>query len=85
MTTERVTYRPEGERARTIYLADVAETAIAGAPAIAGVEVDRDGCRVLGTVDQAVERRHIIQTELVVRRVPVVMDNTYGEFVEVGK
>lgn len=82
MATERVTYRPEGERARTIYLSDVSETVIAGEPAITGIEVDRDGNRTLGTIKQAIERRHIIQVELVVKRVPVVMDKIYGEFVE---
>ena len=82
MSTERVTYRPEGGRARTIYLEDVRETTLVGAPAVYGIEVDRDGNRVLDIAGQATERRHIIQAALIVKRVPVRMDNTYGEFVD---
>lgn len=76
MNTERVTYRPEGGRARTIYLQDVSTSG----SILTGIEVDREGAEVYGRGFD--ERRHLISLELVVNRVPVVMDNTYGEFVE---
>lgn len=79
---ERITYRPEGERARTIYLVDATEIPFIGATAVTGIEVDRDGNRTLGPATQPLERRHVIASELIVKRVPVVMDNTYGEYVE---
>ena len=75
--TERVTYRPEGaRRARTIYLEGVRETG----NLLTGIEVNREGDEVSGKGFD--ERRHIISLELVVRRVPVVMDNLYGEYVD---
>ena len=80
-TTERVTYRPEGQRARTIYLEDVRDSTFMGAPVIIGREVDKEGNHVFGTT-QAVERRHVLETALIVKRVPVVMSLTYGEFVD---
>ena len=70
-------------RARTIYLADVSvtESPLLG-ELLTGIEVDRQGDDVSGSkFDQ---RRHIISTEVITRRVPVVMDKIYGEYVEVG-
>lgn len=83
MSTERVTYRPEGQRARTIYLDKVSESTVAGAPVLTGVEVDREGSEVYGKGFE--ERHHIIEVALIVRRVPVVMSNIYGEFEEVAR
>lgn len=84
MSAERVTYRPEGsKRARSIYLSDPRTSEMCGHPVLIGEEVDRDGLPVLPLgKDGKSTRMHIIQEELIVRRVPVVMDNTYGEFVE---
>ena len=80
---ERVTYRPEGARARTMYLSDVRDITVAGEPALVGAEVDKDGSPVLPMGKDGESRRlHIVQLALVVRRTPVVMDNIYGEFVE---
>lgn len=73
---ERITYRPEGGRTRSIYLQDVVEAG----DVLTGIEVDREGDEVNGRGFD--ERRHIIATELIVRRVPMVMDNIYGELVE---
>lgn len=78
MTTERVTYRPEGERARTIYLQGVKPLRFFGEECISGDEVNREGESII----RAGDRTHVIQTALIVRRVPVVMNNTYGEFEE---
>lgn len=84
MATEKVTYRPEGQRARTIYLENVQEATFMGAPTLTGREVTREGDHVFGTT-QAVERLHVIEQSLIIKRVPVVMDNIYGEFVEVDR
>jgi hypothetical protein len=83
MSVERVTYRPEGARAKTVYLQNpkVVEV-MTGAPALVGQEVDKEGNAVLGTVAQAIERQHVISLELVVKRVPVAMSMIYAEFVE---
>lgn len=84
MTTfERVTYRPVGERARTIYLRDPqvsgsAESLIG--EFLTGIEVDREGTELAPKgVD---ERRHVISLPLVTRRVPVRVDLTYGTLEE---
>lgn len=81
MTTERVTFRQENKRTRTIYLQD-AEVRQAGklGEVLTGIEVNREGDEIAGKGFD--ERRHIIAMGAVVRRVPVVMDKTYGEFVE---
>lgn len=76
---ERVTYRPEGGRARTVYLEDPAEVTLLGEPCLTGTQVDRDG------EDLAVDRRHVIATALIVRRVPLAMDLTYGTLTEVSR
>ncbi len=78
MSTERITYRPEGARARTNYLTDVQATSIMGAECITGMELNREGDSVIREGD----RRHIIQAALVIRRTPVVMDKIYGEYVD---
>jgi hypothetical protein len=75
-TYERVTFRPEGGRARTVYLRHPAVTG----NLLVGVEVDREGDGVSGRKFD--ERRHVISVELVVARVPMRMDNFYGELVE---
>lgn len=75
-TYERVTYRPEGGRARTIYL----HRPVVSGPFLIGMEVNREGDDISGKGFD--ERKHIIETALVVRRVPMVMDNNYGELVE---
>lgn len=75
-TYERVTYRPEGERARTIYL----HRPVEHGPFLTGVEVNREGDEIGGKDHDA--RRHIIDLGLIVRRVPMRMDNIYGELVE---
>lgn len=72
---ERVTYRPEGERARTIYLHRPTVSGLL----LTGVEVNREGDEISGKDFD--ERRHVIELSLVVRRVPMRMDNTYGELV----
>jgi hypothetical protein len=72
-----VTYRPEGAgRSRTIYLQDVSEIG----SMLTGVEVDKAGDEVSGKGFD--ERRHVISLELVSKRVPMVMDNIYGELEE---
>jgi hypothetical protein len=76
MKYERVTYRPEGERARTIYL----ENPEVRGELLTGVQVKADGDEVSGKGFD--ERRHIISLELVTSRVPMRMDNIYGELVE---
>lgn len=81
MTFEKISYRPaEGARTKTIFLQDVRETTVLGHPAITGVEVAADGDEISGKGFD--ERTHIIQAALVVRRTPMVMDNTYGLLVE---
>lgn len=81
MTVERVTYRPEGKRARTIYLENVRESALMGQPTVTGREVMADGDHVFtGPTGEAVERLHVIDASLIVRRVPVVMNLSYGEY-----
>jgi len=76
---ERVTYRPDDLRrgTKTIYLWDVAEVdgPILGS-LLTGVEVDVEGVNV-GT-ETVSERRHVIATDLVTKRVPVVMDMLTG-------
>lgn len=80
-TTERVTFRPPGKRARTIYLGDatVIQSPILG-ELLTGVELDREGMEVDGKGFDT--RRHFISTDTIVNRVPVRMDKTYGEFVD---
>lgn len=85
MTTtpyERVTYRQDG-RTRTIYL----HRPTVGGHAdgllgefLTGIEVNIQGDEVAPRgVD---ERRHIISLELVTKRIPMVMDNIFGELTE---
>lgn len=75
---ERVTYRPEGGRARTIYLHRPAVTG----GLLTGIEVDREGDEVAPRGYD--ERLHAIALELVIERVPMVMDRLYGELVPAG-
>lgn len=81
-TYERVTYRPEGERARSIYLHRplVLENDLGKPTFLTGVEVNREGDEVAGKGFD--ERRHLIDLELVIRRVPMRMDMYYGELVK---
>lgn len=75
-TYERVTYRPEGGRARTIYLHRPTVSGIF----LTGIEVDKEGDEVAPKgVD---ERLHMIELALVVERVPMEMHRIYGELVE---
>lgn len=81
-TYEKVTYRPEGQRARTVYLRDPKVTSTSAGPLLVGREVDRDGNAVLdGAGSAAIERTHVIEESLVVKRVPVRMSLLYGCFV----
>lgn len=73
---ERVTYRPEGSRARTVFL----EHAKVSGGLLTGIEVDREGVEVWGKCFD--QRRHIISLELVLLRTPLKMDNEIGELVE---
>lgn len=75
---ERVTYRPEGGRARTIYMENV--QVMGGGELLTGIEVNREGDEICGAKFD--ERRHIIELALVERRMPMRMDNIYGELVE---
>lgn len=76
---ERVTYRTEDGRARTIYLH---RPAVSG-PFLTGIEVNREGDEI---ADRGYdERRHLIATSLVVKRLPMVMDRVYGELVAQGE
>ena len=79
---ERVTFRTEKGRSRTVYLRQpvVAESPILGS-LLTGVEVDIEGDEVAPRgVD---ERRHIIGLDAVVRRVPMYMNNDFGLLEEV--
>lgn len=75
-TYERVTYTPEGaDRARTVILRDPVEVPFATAgPVLTGREAARDG--------SPTNRRHIIGTALIGRRVPLVLNRHYGELEE---
>lgn len=86
MTTfERVRYRPEGARARTIYLSDPQVT---GDPdgmlgqVLIGVEVDREADEVAPRGYD--ERRHVISLDLVLSRTVVVVDRHTGLLTEPG-
>ncbi len=72
-TYERVTYHPEGGRRRTVLLGDVAEVGIL----LTGREVTEDG-GYKWIAGGTTNRIHFICLELVDRRVPLRMDNTYG-------
>lgn len=69
---ESITYRPEGSRARTVFLRDVRD----GALGVAGIEVSEDGDEVAPRGCD--ERLRIISPELIVRRVPLRMNLHYG-------
>lgn len=72
-TYERVTYKPDGERSRSIFLRDVTE----GPLLLSGIEVGRDGSQS-GTL--AVSKRlHMIDKGLVSARVPYRLNLHYGE------
>lgn len=79
MTTyERV--RADG---KTLYLRDPVETSFLGAPALTGVQVDREGNEVAPRgVD---ELRHIIDLGAVTKRTPVTMDRTYAVLLAEGE
>ena len=76
---ERVTYRPEGGRARSIFLHKPTVSDIF----VTGIEVNREGDAIAGKGFD--ERRHIIDKSLVLKRVPMVMDRIYGELVPEGE
>jgi hypothetical protein len=81
MRYEKVTYRPEGGRARTVILRD---PEIQGnfAKVLVGREVDADGNALLtgGPDGAAIERIHVISEDLVLKRVEVAMHMIYGTF-----
>lgn len=72
---ERVTYRPEGGKARTIYL----ESPTVVGDLLTGIEVNREGDEIAPRGYD--ERRHLIALALVTRREAMVMDRIYGELV----
>ena len=81
MRYEKVTYRPEGGRVRTVILREPRVVTGALATLLVGTEVDKDGNAVLdGPRYTTVERTHVIDVDLVVKRVEVAMDLTYGTF-----
>lgn len=83
MTTyERVRYRPEGGRTRSIYLQDPVVSGDAGllGATLTGIEVDREGIEVTGRGFD--ERRHVISLDLVLEREPMVIDRLYGHLVD---
>jgi hypothetical protein len=81
MTTyERVAYRTADNKPRRVLLADPVEThaSFAGVDVVllSGVEVDSEGSPVYGKGFD--ERRHLIATDAIRARVPMVMNMTYG-------
>ena len=85
MTTyEKVTYRPEGQRARTVILRDptVIYACLSDTDVLCGTEVDKEANAVLAAGKDTIERHHIIDVALVIKRVPVVFDGHYCTFVE---
>lgn len=90
MTTyERVRYKDfrvrwDGKKlrdTRTIILMNPVEVEFMGAPALSGVEVNREGEEVAPRgVD---ERRHIIGLDVITKRTQLVMNNHYGILEEV--
>lgn len=76
---ERVTYCPEGaRRARTVLLHGV-RTSAAGR-LVSGTEVGLDG-EIKWTDGGTTSRTHVIESTLVIRREPLVMDKHYGVLV----
>lgn len=73
---ERVTYRPQGGKRRTVLLEIKADGAL-----LIGVEVGPDGDTRWFDRDTT-ERTHVISAELVEQRVPLRMDNHYGLLME---
>jgi hypothetical protein len=78
---ERVTYRPEGQRSRTVTLKVTGDTE----QFVTGIQVDRDGAPVQpsaaylrqhGAVDGNVQ--HIIEKVLITKRVRLVEDYRHG-------
>lgn len=76
----RSTYERVRVQGRTIILKNPAETQFLGAPALTGIEVNREGDEIAGR--GADERRHIIALTEITRRTPLVMDDRYGELTE---
>lgn len=77
MTYERVTYRPEGGKARTVVLGNVKVSGIL----LTGSEVDESG-ETRWFDKGTTERIHVIDTGCILARVPLVVDNTYALLVE---
>ena len=72
MDYERITYREEGaKRSKTTYLRNTSEGAFLGAPVVMGGIIDRQG--------EWNGKNHVICTELITKRVPMRMNNFYGE------
>lgn len=76
---ERITFRPEGGRARSVILKNTRESDLI----LSGVEVSIDGDEVAGKGFD--ERVRIISKDLILKRVPLVMDKIYGELVETDR
>jgi hypothetical protein len=77
MRYEKVTYRPEGGRARTVILRDPEDRG----GLLVGREVDAEGSAVLdGPRGVGIERTHVISEDLVLKRVEVAMHMIYGTF-----
>ena len=76
MRYERVTYKPEGKRARHIFLKQPSEKVILGEVCLVGIQAARDGS-LWGTkeVDQ---RMCVIALDQISTRIPMRINKRYG-------